>query len=136
MELPQYVKKDLKVLENSELRVDKYGNWYSDHQKMAEKLFKIAQRYPQRYLEAILEYLGYFNDGDIELDEKDFRNEILHNAEYHFIESMKSASMYDGNVQRQVKFIELGIIDGWFDSPRTFRERYQTKYPTKIKEIF
>lgn len=135
MELPKYVQKDIQILENAELKVDKYGYCRTDYSKMSEKLFKIAQRYPQKYLEAILEYLGYFNDGDIELDEEDYRDEIFYIGEYCFIEAMNSASMYDDNVQRQAKFIELGIIDGWFDSPRSFKERYQPQYQTKIKEI-
>ena len=135
MELPKYVQKDLKVLENAELKTDKYGNWFCDHQKMAEKLFKIGFNYPKKYLGAILEYLGYFDDDDIVLDEADFRDEILYTAECSFIEVMKSYSMYGENVQRQVKFIELGVIGGWFDSPNTFMERYQPKYQSKIKDV-
>lgn len=134
MEIPKYVLQDLKVLENAELKVDQYGYCRTNYSKMSEKLFKIAQRYPQKYLEVVLDYLGYF-DGSIVLNEEDFRDEILHNAEYCFIEAMDSDTMYGHNTQRQVKFIELGIIEGWFDSPKTFKERYKEQYPSKIKDV-
>ena len=42
--LPKYVEKDLKVLYNAEFKVSKYGFSYTDNVKMAQKLFKIAQR--------------------------------------------------------------------------------------------
>lgn len=134
MEIPKYVSQDLKVLENAELKVDKYGYCHTDYSKMAEKLFKIAQRYPQKYLEVVLDYLGYF-DGSIVLDEADFRSEILHNAEYCFMEAMDSDAMYGENTKRQIKFINLGIIGGWFNSPKSFKNRYKAKYPSKIKDV-
>ena len=41
---------------------------------------------------------------------------------------------YDDNVNRQVKFIELGLIDGWFRSNKEWKKSgYEIKYPTTIK---
>lgn len=134
MEIPKYVNRDLQVLSNAELKTDKYGYCRTDYSKMAEKLFKIGFNYPSQYLEVVLDYLGYF-DGSIVLDESDFRSEILHNAEYCFIEAMSDSAMYGENTKRQVKFIDLGVIGGWFNSPKSFKNRYKAKYPSKIKDV-
>lgn len=136
MTRPKYVDKDLQVLYNNEFKVSKYGYSYTDYYRMAIKLFAIAKKYPQKHLEVILEYLGYFTDCKEELNELDFRNEILHNAEEYFISAMSdTCMMYDKNVNKQVKFIELGLIDCWYEKARNFRNSgYIRKYPSKIKE--
>lgn len=133
MELPKYVLNDLQVLDNAEFKIDKFGYTYTDNCKLAEKLFKMAKKYPQKYLHAVLDYLGYF-DGSVELDESDYRAEILHNAEYYFIQAMNDViEMYDGkNINKQVFFIEQGLIDGWFSSAKRWKEKgYEPKYPSK-----
>lgn len=135
MSYPQYVQKDLKVLYNAELKVDKYGNLWTDYHKLSVKLWTIASKYPQKHLEAILDYLGYFVDG-ADISEKDYRAEIMHNAEYYFIEAMKHSCMcYGDKVNKQSDFIEIGFIDTWYNSNRSFRESgYEIKYPTKVKQ--
>lgn len=134
MSYPQYVEKDLKTLYNFETKTTKYGHMYTDNYRMSLKLFAIASKYPQKNLEAIIDYLGYFSD-NIEISEDNYRKEILHNAEYYFIQAMNHNFMcYDGNINKQAKFIELGLIDNWYSSSRKFKEsNYQIKYPTTIK---
>ena len=134
MNYPQYVMNDLKVLENAEFKMDKYGYNFTDNYRMSLKLFQIASKYPQKNLEAIIDYLGYFYD-NIEISEDNYRGEILHNAEYYFIQAMNDNFVcYGENVNRQVKFIELGLIDSWYRSNREFKESgYEIKYPTTIK---
>lgn len=134
MNYPQYVMNDLKVLENAEFKITKYGYSYTDNYRMSLKLFQIASKYPQKNLEAIIDYLGYFYD-DIEISEDNYRKEILHNAEYYFIQAMNDNFVcYDENVNRQAKFIELGLIDVCFRSNREFKESgYEIKYPTTIE---
>lgn len=134
MTYPQYVMNDLKVLKNAEFKITKYGYSYTDNYRMSLKLFQIASKYPQKNLEAIIDYLGYFYD-DIEISEDNYRKEILHNAEYYFIQAMNDNFVcYGENVNKQVKFIELGLIDGWYRSNREFKASgYEIKYPTTIE---
>lgn len=134
MEYPQYVMNDLKVLDNAEFKIDKHGYSYTDNYRISLKLFQIASKYPQKNLEAIIDYLGYFSDG-IEISEDNYRKEILYNAEYHFIQAMNDNFMcYGENINKQAKFIELGLIENWYSSNKTFKEsNYQIKYPTTIK---
>lgn len=134
MNYPQYVETDLKILYNFETKISKYGYMYTDNYRMSLKLFAIASKYPQKNLEAIIDYLGYFSD-NIEISEDNYRKEILHNAEYYFIQAMNDNFVcYDENVNKQAKFIELGLIDNWYSSSKNFKEsNYQIKYPTTIK---
>lgn len=134
MNYPQYVETDLKILYNFETKISKYGHMYTDNYRMSLKLFSIASKYPQKNLEAIIDYLGYFSD-NIEISEDNYRKEILHNAEYYFIQAMNDNFMcYEENVNKQVKFIELGLIDGWYRSNREFKASgYEIKYPTTIE---
>lgn len=136
MKLPKYVEKDLQVLYNAEFKVSKYGYQYTDNIKMAQKLFQIASKYPDKYLEAVLEYLGYFTDCNEQLDEADYRAEIFHNAEYYFLEAMNNPTIVYDNPNKQVLFIEMGFIDCWYQSKRNFKEsNYQIKYPSKVTEL-
>lgn len=132
--LPKYVEKDLSVLYNAEFKVSKYGYSYTDYFRMAVKLFKMASKYPEKYLEAVLEYLGYFTSCDEQLNEADYRAEIFHNAEEYFISAMEDNFMcYDENVNKQVEFIEMGFIDCWYSSKKNFKaSNYQRKYPSKL----
>lgn len=132
--IPKYVENDLKILCNAECKTDSYGNCWTDYHKLATKLYAIASKYPQKHLEAVIDYLGYFND-NVEISEKDYRAEIMHNAEYYFIQAMKDSCMcYDDKVNKQSDFIEIGFIDTWYSSNRRFREsEYEIKYPTKVK---
>ena len=134
MSYPQYVETDLKILYNFETKISKYGHMYTDNYRMSLKLFSIASKYPQKNLEAIIDYLGYFSD-NIEISEDNYRKEILHNAEYYFIQAMNDNFMcYEENVNKQVKFIELGLIDSWYRSNREFKKSgYEIKYPTTIE---
>ena len=134
MNYPQYVETDLKILYNFETKISKYGHMYTDNYRMSLKLFSIASKYPQKNLEAIIDYLGYFSD-NIEISEDNYRKEILHNAEYYFIQAMNDNFMcYEENVNKQAKFRELGLIDGWYRSNREFKESgYEIKYPTTIE---
>ena len=66
-DIPQYVAKDLDVLFNYEFARDKYGYEINKSDKIALKLFKIAEKYPQQHLWAILTHFGYFC-GDEELE--------------------------------------------------------------------
>lgn len=135
--LPKYVEKDLEVLYNAEFKVSKYGYSYTDNVKMAEKLFKMANKYPDKYLEAVLEYLGYFNDGNEYLNPQDYRHEILSCAEDYFIEAMNNpCGVYD-NTKQQGLFIEMGFIDCWYSSKRSFLEsNYQRKYQSKLQSNY
>ncbi len=131
--LPKYVEKDLKVLYNAEFKVSKYGFSYTDNVKMAQKLFKIAQKYPDKYLEPVLEYLGYFTDCDETLNPSDYRDEIMHNAEHYFLEAMNNSTILYDNIDKQCLFIEMGFIDCWYASKRNFKaSNYQIKYPSKL----
>lgn len=134
MSSPQYVKNDLRVLYNAELKTDKYGNQWTDYHKLSVKLWSIASKYPQKHLEAVIEYLGYFAD-NIEISEKDYRAEIMHNAEYYFIQAMKDSCMcYGDKVNKQSDFIKMGFIDTWYSSSRSFKEsNYEIKYPTTVE---
>ena len=134
MSYPKYVEKDLRTVYNFETKISKYGHMYTDNYRMSLKLFSIASKYPQKNLEAIIDYLGYFSD-NIEISEDNYRKEILHNAEYYFIQAMNDNFVcYDENVNKQAKFIELGLIDNWYSSSKNFKEsNYQIKYPTTIK---
>lgn len=134
MTYPKYVESDLRTLYNFETKTDKYGYMYTDNYRISLKLFAIASKYPQKNLEAIIDYLGYFSD-NIEISEDNYRKEILHNAEYHFIQAMNDNFMcYEENVNKQVKFIELGLIDSWYRSNKDFKSSgYEIKYPTTVK---
>lgn len=134
MSYPQYVETDLKILYNFETKISKYGYMYTDNYRMSLKLFAIASKYPQKNLEAIIDYLGYFSD-NIEISEDNYRKEILHNAEYYFIQAMNDNFMcYGENAIKQVKFIELDLIDGWYRSNKEWKKSgYEIKYPTTIE---
>lgn len=135
-DIPRYVAKDLDVLFNYEFARDKYGYEINKSDKIALKLFKIAEKYPQKHLWAILTHFGYFC-GDEELDEKDYRDEIKHLAEYYFKKAMNDTLlMYDGglngNIRKQIDFIEMGLIGGWFANVHDWRaKKYEDKYPQK-----
>ena len=133
--LPKYVARDLKVLYNAEFKVSKYGYSYTDYYRMAVKLFKIASKYSDKYLEPVLEFLGYFTDCNEYLDESNYRAEIYHNAEYYFIKAMEDYAMcYDKNVNKQIDFIEMGFISSWFVSNRHFKDKnYKIKYPSMVE---
>ena len=132
--LPKYIENDFKILYNAEFKTDKYGYSYTDNVKMCEKLFKIAKTYADKYLEDVLDYLGYFCDNTYELAESDYRNQILSDAEYHFIQAMENYDeVYDEKINKQVKFIEMGFIDCVYSSAKNFKaSNYQEKYPSKI----
>lgn len=134
MTYPKYVETDLRTLYNFETKTDKYGYMYTDNYRISLKLFAIASKYPQKNLEAIIDYLGYFSD-NIEISEDNYRKEILYNAEYHFIQAMNDNFMcYEENVNKQVKFIELGLIDSWYRSNKDFKSSgYEIKYPTTVE---
>ena len=135
-ELPKYVEKDLEILYNYEFKTDKYGYEINTHDKIALKLFRIAKKYPQKWLSPILEFFGYFY-GEEELEEKHYRDEILHLAEYHFKLAMDDIFlMYDGgtdgNIKKQIPFIELGLIGGWYANRQDWKKKkYVDKYPQK-----
>ena len=135
-DIPQYVAKDLDVLFNYEFARDKYGYEINKSDKIALKLFKIAEKYPQQHLWAILTHFGYFC-GDEELDEKDYRDEIRYLGEYYFKKAMNDTLlMYDGglngNIRKQIDFIEMGLIGGWFANVHDWRaKKYEDKYPQK-----
>lgn len=144
MELPQYVQKDLEILYNYEFARDEYGYEVNKSDKMAYKLYQIAKKYPQKNLESIIEYLGYFDDGDIEIAEEDFRDEVLHMAEYYFKKAMEDHFlMYTDREEkeqgdyhrwnRQIKFIDIGWLDCVYTSRKSFLNKYKdiTRYPTK-----
>lgn len=141
-DLPKYVKKDLEILYNYEFSRDKYGYEINKSDKMALKLFSIAKKYPQKYLKNILEYFGYFY-GEEELAEEDYRDEILYLAEQKFKQAMDDIFlMYeggcDGNIRRQVPFIELGLIGGWFKDRNDWRRKlpkYEDKYLQKSVDL-
>lgn len=131
--LPKYVQKDLEILYNYEFDEDERYNGETDH-RMARKLFQIAKNYPQKHLWAILEYFGYiFDEYNIDdedrtvryLEPKDYRNQILHMAEEHFIEAMNEhwEMYYEDNIKRQSYFIDIGLIDCFYSSKKEFRER-------------
>ena len=134
-DLPKYVKKDLEVLYNAEFKENKYGNTWTDYHRLAVKLYAIASKYPDKYLEPVLEYLGYFTDCNEYLDEANYRAEIMHNAEHYFIKAMEDYDMcYDDKVKKQIDFIEMGFIGGWFTSSRQFKDKnYQIQYPTMVE---
>lgn len=134
MEHPKYVNNDLAVLYNAECKVDSYGYSWTDYHKLAVKLWSIASKYPQKHLEAVIEYLGYFAD-NIEISEEDYRSEIMHNAEYYFIQAMKDSCMcYGDKVNKQSDFIKIGFIDTWYSSSKNFKESgYEIKYPTTVE---
>ena len=134
-DLPRYVKKDLEVLYNAEFKLNKYGYAWTDYHRLAVKLHAIASKYPDKYLEPVLEYLGYFTDCNEFLDEANYRAEIMHNAEYYFIKAMEDCAMcYDDKVKKQIDFIEMGFIGGWFASSREFKDKnYQIQYPTMVE---
>lgn len=146
-ELPKYVQRDLGILYNFEFSRDQYGYEINKSDKMAYKLYQIANKYPQKWLEPIIEYLGYLDSGDVELAEEDYRDEILHMAEYWFDQAMRDHFlMYSSEEERweedytrdmrQVKFIEIG----WLDAVYT-RKSYIKKYgdvirhPSKAVEV-
>ncbi len=143
-DVPQYVAKDLDILFNYEFSRDQYGYEINKSDKIALKLFKIAEKYPQKHLWAILTYFGYFC-GDEKLAKEDYRAEILHLGEYYFKQAMNDAClMYDGgcngNIKKQVAFIELGLIGGWFENVHQWREKnrnggYKDKYPQKSVDL-
>lgn len=134
MSYPQYVENDLKVLYNAELKIDKYGNQWTDYHKLSVKLWQIASKYPQKHLEAVLEFLGYFTDG-ADISEENYRSEIMHNAEYYFIEAMKDSCMcYGDKVNKQSDFIKIEFIDTWYSSSKNFKASgYEIKYPTTVE---
>ena len=143
-DIPQYVAKDLDILFNYEYNSrDQYGYEINKSDKIALKLFKIADKYPQKHLWAILTYFGYFT-GEEELKEEDYRDEIRHLGEYYFKEAMNDALlMYDGgltgNIKKQIDFIEIGLIGGWFASVHDWRAKlsqYQDKYPQKSVDVY
>lgn len=141
-DIPQYVQRDLNVLFNYEFSHDKYGYEINNDDKIAKKLFIIANKYPQKHLWAILTHFGYFT-GEEELKEEDYRDEIRHLGEYFFKRAMNdSLLMYDGgtngNIKKQVFFIEQGLIGGWFGSAHQWRKKlstYKDKYPQKSVDI-
>ena len=51
--LPKYVKKDLEVLYNAEFKVDRYGYTWTDYHRLAVKLYAIASKYSDKYLELL-----------------------------------------------------------------------------------
>lgn len=134
MNCPKYVKNDLNVLHNAEYKTNAYGHSWTDYHKLATKLYAIASKYPQKHLEAVLEFLGYFTDG-ADISEKDYRAEIMHNAEYYFIQAMKHSCMcYGDKVNKQSDFIKIGFIDTWYSSSKNFKESgYEIKYPTTVE---
>ena len=134
-DLPKYVKKDLEVLYNAEFKLNKYGYAWTDYHRLAVKLHAIASKYPNKYLEPVLEYLGYFTECNEFLDEANYRAEIMHNAEYYFIKAMEDCAMcYDDKVKKQIDFIKMGFIGGWFTSSRQFKDKnYQIQYPTMVE---
>lgn len=147
-ELPKYVQKDLSILSNYEFSYDKYGYEINKSDKMAYKLYQIAQKYPQKYLEPIIEYLGYLDCSDIELAEEDYRDEIMHMAEYYFDQAMKDHFlMYSSeeeryeenytNDMRQIKFINIGWLDCVYTNRQSYIKAYQsvTRYPSKAVEV-
>ena len=77
------------------------------------------------------------------LKEEDYRAEIQHLGEFFFKRAMNDALlMYDGgtngNIKKQVFFIEQGLIGGWFGSVHQWRKKlpnYQDKYPQKSVDI-
>lgn len=141
-DIPKYVKKDLNILFNYEFAHDKYGYEINNDDKIAKKLFIIASKYPQKHLWAILTHFGYFT-GEEELKEEDYRDEIRYLAEDYFKNAMNDIFlMYDGgcdgNIRKQVFFIEQGLIGGWFASRNEWREKlknYKDKYPQKSVDI-
>ena len=134
-DLPKYVKKDLEVLFNAEFKEDKYGCTLTDYHRLAVKLYAIASKYPDKYLEPVLEYLGYFTDGNEYLNKDNYRAEIMHNAEHYFIKAMEDYDMcYNDKVKKQIDFIEMGFIGGWFSSSKQFKDKnYQIQYPTMVE---
>lgn len=136
MSLPKYVQKDLDILYKYEFETDKFGRSINNEHKISRKLFSIAKKYPQKHLKAILEYFGYFY-GEEELSEKDYRNEILHLAEMHFRNAMDDVELMYENVNRQIPFLELGIIDAWYDSRKTWNQykKEEYKYPQKSVDL-
>ena len=136
MNLPKYVKKDLKILENAEFKVSKYGFGYCDDIKMAQKLFQIASKYPQKHLEVILEYLGYFTDSNESLNPSDYRHEIYSNSEDYFLRAMDNPTIVYENPKKQSLFIEMGFIDCWYSSKRNFKaSNYVRKFPSKLTGV-
>ena len=135
-ELPKYVEKDLDILYNYEFAEDKFGRRINNEHKIARKLFSIAKKYPQKYLKEILEYFGYFY-GEEELSEEDYRDEILHLAEYHFRQAMDDVSLMYDDINRQMPFLELGIIDAWYDCRNTWNQykKKEYKYPQKSIDL-
>lgn len=144
MTLPKYVEKDLEILFNYEFATDEWGREINKKDKIAYKLYQIAQKYPQKHLEAIIEYLGYLDDGNIELEEKDFKDEILHEAEYYFKKAMEDHFlMYTDREEeeqgdyhrwnRQIKFIDIGWLDCIYTSRKSYLKKYKniTRYPSK-----
>lgn len=144
-DIPKYVLKDIEILFRYEYEsYDKYGFQINKDDKIALKLFRIANKYPQKHLWAILEYFGYFC-GEEELAEENYRDEIRHIAEEYFKRAMNDALlMYDGgvngNIRKQIPFIEIGVIGGWFSNVHNWREKlslggYTNKYPQKSVDL-
>lgn len=144
MEYPKYVQKDLEVLFNLEFSKDQYGRSINKDDKLAYKLYQIAQKYPQKWLIAIIEYLGYMDDGSVELAEEDYRDEILYNAECYFKSAMENYSlMYTDREEeensdyhrwnRQIKFIDIGWLDCIYTTRNAYLNKYQgvTRHPIK-----
>ena len=131
-DLPKYVEKDLEVLYNAEFKVSKYGYSYTDYHRMSVKLTNIARKYPEKYLEPVLEFLGYFTDSNEILEEADYRAELQHLAEYYFIEAMTKDYVCYDNVKKQCDFIDLEYIDCIYTNKNRFKEVYESKYPSKV----
>lgn len=146
-ELPKYVQRDLEILYNFEFSRDKYGYEINKTDKIAYKLYQIAKKYPQKWLEPIIEYLGYLDCGDVELAEKDYRDEIFHMAEYYFKQAMQDPFLMYSNLDeqseddytcdmRQCKFIDIGWLDAIY-TRKSYLKKYKdiTRYPSKAVEI-
>lgn len=143
--IPKYVTRDLQILHNYEFSTDNWGRDINQNDKFAYKLYQIARNYPEKWLREILEYLGYFCDYYENLEEKDFRAEILHMAEYHFKLAMEDHFlMYSDEEEveegdyhcwnRQIKFIEIGWLDCIYTDRKSYLKAYKNveRYPTQV----
>ena len=133
--LPKYVKQDLDILYRYEFSKDKFDRTINNDHKISKKLFSIAKKYPQKYLADILEYFGYFY-GEEDLKEEDYRDEVLHLAEYHFKKAMDDTDLMYEDINRQMPCLELGLITAWYDCRKTWYKYNKNtwkewKYPQK-----
>lgn len=136
MNKPKYVQKDIEILRNYEFATDRWGYEINRKEKMALKLFRIAEKYPQKQLVHIINYFGLF-DGGCDVKEEDYRDQILYEAEYFFIEAMNDLFLMYGEfgekIAKQIPFIELGLIDCCYGSRKRWKKaNYQPKYPSKL----